>query len=125
MVNVYAKKQRDLTRLIGRRMAKLRKKYGFTQESLARATHHELNFNTISVLERGLGDPKISTLNEIACALNIPLSELLDIENPSISFEQNDLVQKGCLILQKLNSDSLALAVAQLEALNRFSNQEK
>ena len=118
MRTVYTKKKQQLTRDIGRRIALLRKKAGFTQESLVQATRRVINFNTISVLERGLGDPKISTLYEIAQALDISLSELLDIHLVDLPKDtsRTQMEQHGYSVLKRLDEDSLKIAVCQLEA---------
>lgn len=118
MGTIYTKKKHKLTKEIGRRIAMLRKKCGFTQDSLAQATRRAINFNTISVLERGLGDPKISTLNEIAQVLNISLAELLDIRSDTVQEDSAhaQMLQRGCLILKNLDEPSLKIAVRQLEA---------
>ena len=63
---------------VGERIKELRKKAGLTQAQLA----EKLNVTpqNISQYERGLKNPKIGTLNKIAKALGVPVTEL----DPSI-----------------------------------------
>ncbi len=126
-MNIYAKKRHELTGLLGRRMALLRKRAGFTQESLAQATHREINFNTISVLERGLGDPKISTLNEIARALHITLADLVDFNRDETvdALSEEQQIQKGIAILKRLSPQTLDIAVRQLDVLDKADDLTK
>ncbi len=118
-MSIYTKKYHPLTHTIGKRVAQIRKAQGIGQEDLASKTKHTLSFNTISVLERGLGDPKISTLYEIASVLKISLSDLLDIENPEIKkqpeFLQN--LEKGTQLLKKMTPEQLKTAIKLLEVL--------
>ena len=63
---------------IGRKIASLRKIKGVSQEELA--ARCERVVNTISNLERGLGDPKISTLKKIAQSLDVSILAILDVD---------------------------------------------
>lgn len=58
----------------GKRIATLRKRQGYSQEEFAEATGKMIN--TISNIERGLADPKFTTLNAIANTLNVNISDL-------------------------------------------------
>ena len=118
-MSIYTKKYHILTHVIGKRVAQLRKAQGIGQEELALKTENMLSFNTISILERGLGDPKISTLYEIASVLKITLSELLDIENPELKKQpevKQDL-EKANQLLKKMNHEQLKTAIKLLEVL--------
>ena len=67
---------------LGRRIAYLRKQQGMSQEDFAEASGKMIN--TISNIERGLSDPKISTLVSISNALNTSIEELFS-ENSVLS----------------------------------------
>ncbi|WP_372806238.1 helix-turn-helix domain-containing protein [Pontiella sp.] len=63
---------------IGKRIARLRKEAGFTQERFAEATNYSVEF--ISFVERGIHAPSLEGCERIANALNITLSELFKLE---------------------------------------------
>ncbi|MBK8912758.1 MAG: helix-turn-helix transcriptional regulator [Chlorobi bacterium] len=58
----------------------LRLQHGFTQEQLAWRTNVDQSF--ISALERGLKEPCLKTIVQLASAFDLPLSQLI------IAFEQ-------------------------------------
>lgn len=58
----------------GKRIASLRKQKGYSQEEFAEATGKMIN--TISNIERGLTDPKFTTLNAIASTLQVNVADL-------------------------------------------------
>ena len=64
---------------LGRRIAKIRKSKGLTQDDL----WYEANISrrTINKVELGQGDVKIGTLIKISNALNIPLEKLIKISS--------------------------------------------
>lgn len=72
------KKHIDINKMamLGERMAIIRKSQGKT--SLALAEECNLNPNIISRIERGQGNPRLSTLLVISEALSITVSELLN-----------------------------------------------
>jgi len=61
---------------LGKRITKLREKKGLTIEKLA--YENDLSKGNLSEIERGLRDPKITTLEKIAKGLEISLSKLFD-----------------------------------------------
>jgi len=62
---------------LGRKIAELRKRNGFTQEQFAEKTDYSVEF--ISFVERGINAPSIEGCERIAKALGIPLKELFDL----------------------------------------------
>jgi putative transcriptional regulator len=62
--------------LIGKRIIELRSKKDWTQADLARAV--EKSPQAIEKIENGRVNPTAYTLFEIAIALEVPLSELVD-----------------------------------------------
>lgn len=58
----------------GKRLARLRKQKGFTQESLAEKV--DLHFTYIGMVERGKRNPTISNVYKIAKALRVDIKEL-------------------------------------------------
>jgi len=65
-----------IIKTLGKRIAKLRKNKGLTIEKLA--YENDLSKGNLSEIERGLRDPKITTLEKIAKGLEISLGELFD-----------------------------------------------
>ena len=119
MTSLYTKKHHELTHAIGRRLAEIRRARRLGQEALADLTQHALSLNTISILERGLGDPRISTLSDLAEALDIPLSDLVDIGTPAPGTDPDREVQIRHLIrlFQKLDLEKRNLALKILTVL--------
>jgi len=62
---------------IGERIVEFRKKKGWSQSDLARACKKDRQ--TIEKLENGKVNPTIFSLLEVAIALEVSLSQLLDI----------------------------------------------
>ena len=68
---------RDIKKSYAKRLRQLRKKYGYTQQKLAELANIE--YKHIQRLEsKKPCDVKLSTLEKIAKAFNLSLSELLD-----------------------------------------------
>lgn len=59
---------------LGKRIRKARKEKKISQEELAGRVG--LHYTTISRIERGISNPPVQTINKIAKALKISLSEL-------------------------------------------------
>jgi transcriptional regulator with XRE-family HTH domain len=68
----------QLQQKIGQRIRILRESKGITQQDLAAACNFEKT--NMSRIEAGRTNPTISTLYKISQALEITISELLDIE---------------------------------------------
>lgn len=66
-----------LKKLVGQRIVELRKKKGWTQAELARATGKDRQ--AIEKLENGKVNPTVFSLLEIANALGVPLSTLVNV----------------------------------------------
>lgn len=75
MINV---KNTFLVKAIGERIRELRLKQGISQEDLANEA--DIPLSQIGRIERGETNPTISTLYVIAIALNVSLTELVNIK---------------------------------------------
>jgi transcriptional regulator with XRE-family HTH domain len=67
----------DIRKKIGQRIKALREQKGLTIEKLA--YENDLAKGNLSEIEKGLIDPKLSTLEKIADGLDVTLKELLDL----------------------------------------------
>ena len=67
----------NISKKIGIKIKLLRTKLNLSQEELGFKAG--LNKNSIGGIERGENVPSIDTLNKIACALEISLSDLIDV----------------------------------------------
>ena len=73
----------DIGKRIGRRIRELRTQRGepWTQENLAESAHISVSF--LSMIERGERVPHVETLESLAGALGVSLSELFEVvESP-------------------------------------------
>ncbi len=60
--------------MLGRRIAILRKRSGFTQEQLAEAAEYSVEF--ISLIERGVNSPTVAGLERLAQVFKVEVKEL-------------------------------------------------
>lgn len=103
-----------ILKMLGQRIATLRKQKGLSQEVFAEVSGKMIN--TVSNIERGIADPKITTLLSFANALNVPVQELLtDISAPNIP--QSDTLKTIILLLEGQNEQLQKTALKQIEAL--------
>ena len=63
-----------LAQMLGRRIAILRKRSGFTQEQLAEAAEYSVEF--ISLIERGVNSPTVAGLERLAQVFKVEVKEL-------------------------------------------------
>ena len=77
MINV---KNKELVKVLGDRIRKLRTKQALSQEDLANEA--DIPLSQIGRIERGETNPTISTLYVIATALQVDLKILVDIKLP-------------------------------------------
>lgn len=64
--------------MLGRRIAILRKRAGFTQEQLAEAAGYSVEF--ISLVERGVNSPTVAGIERIAQVLKVEAKELFSFD---------------------------------------------
>lgn len=67
-----------LYRLLGKRIADLRKAKGLSQEELAAESKYSVEF--ISLVERGVNAPSVAGLERIAKALKVEIRDLFDFD---------------------------------------------
>lgn len=64
--------------LVGKRLRELRTRLGFSLRALA--DRSGLNVNTLSLIENGKSSPSVSTLQQLALALDVPIAALFEQE---------------------------------------------
>lgn len=105
--------------VLGSKIASLRKMRGLNQFEFADVCGKMVN--TVSKIERGIGDPRLSTLLDIAKALDIPLTELLDSRKfantqPGAG---SDLDAQIIELLERCDDDAKSAVLALLKVLTR------
>jgi transcriptional regulator with XRE-family HTH domain len=73
---------------VGRCLRKLRTRRGLTIRSLAEQSG--LNVNTLSLIENSKTSPSVSTLQQLASALDVPITAFFEIDTPrnNISYQK-------------------------------------
>jgi transcriptional regulator with XRE-family HTH domain len=69
--------------VLGKRIRKLRRKAGLTHAKLAEKA--ELSPKHLGEFERGRGNPSLSSIENLARALNMSLSEMFDYQGERLS----------------------------------------
>ena len=108
---------KDISVKIGIRIRYLRNMRELSQEKLA--LEAGLNPAFLGHIERGLKCPTIDTLSKIATALNISLSELVNVE-PEIS-TNNTAIDKIILSMKSLSKEDaerIAHIVSEITKIN-------
>ena len=103
---------------LGQRIAKIRKMRGYNQFELAERCSKIVN--TVSKIERGIGDPRISTLLDIAHALDVSVIDLLNFDK-SVFDEEKTTQAQNCLIksIDGLDEDALSLVSGLIQKLSQ------
>ena len=102
---------------IGRKIASLRKEKGLSQERFSEISGKMIN--TISKIERGLGDPQISTLASIADALDVHLVDLINVErDPPLVSSKDKTMTSIIKTLKTFDDKTLLVTKKQIEALS-------
>ncbi len=104
----------------GKRIATLRKRQGYSQEEFAEATGKMIN--TISNIERGLADPKFTTLNAIANTLNVNISDLFYDIPPHVQNTLSDTTKNTIAVMDKLSPAVQQVALKQIKALSELKS---
>lgn len=71
----------SITQLFGQRVRKLRLERNLTQEQLSEAADISISF--LGGIERGLKTPTIETVQKLANALNISVTQIMTFDLPS------------------------------------------
>lgn len=112
------KAKKQITDLAARRIRQFRVQRGWSQEKLAELA--ELNPAFLGHIERSLKCPTLDTLNKIATALNVSLSELLDFNEQKYESEHGAALKKITFALHGLSerdADRVANIVLEMVKL--------
>jgi transcriptional regulator with XRE-family HTH domain len=102
----------DITRLVGRNIRAARRALGLSQWQLAERSGLSADF--IGKVERGTTSPSIESLNHIAKALSLPLTDLFE-GHPGADAPQGTLIELIQLCRARPSEDvALIVRVAQL-----------
>lgn len=113
----------DFVYNIGRKIAKLRKEHNLSQEELAEKSGKMVN--TISKLERGIGDPKILTLKDVAGGLKVDLLELINVDTQnSANYKKSNekIINRIDGMLRTMDEQTLAIVEKQIEVLFKLKS---
>lgn len=118
----------DLTIKLGKRIAKIRKELKLTQEDVEERSiingEKTIKYKTLSLIEQGYGEPKITTINLIAEALGVNISYLLNFENDKINVLKQDLINDIIINLNHLDILKLNIIKKQIEAIQDINSNE-
>ncbi len=118
----------DLTIKLGKRIAKIRKELKLTQEDVEERSiingEKTIKYKTLSLIEQGYGEPKITTINLIAEALGVNISYLLNFENDKINVSKQDLINDIIINLNHLDILKLNIIKKQIEAIQDINSNE-
>lgn len=118
----------DLTIKLGKRIAKIRKELKLTQEDVEERSiingEKTIKYKTLSLIEQGYGEPKITTINLIAEALGVNISYLLNFENNKINISKQDLINDIIINLNHLDILKLNIIKKQIEAIQDINSNE-
>ena len=104
-----------ILKTLGKKIAALRKKRGMNQEEFADASGKMIN--TISNIERGLSDPKVTTLLSIADTLNVSVDSLFNDKEQSANEELPENVRAILKLIKNQDARTLKVIQKQIEAL--------
>lgn len=118
----------DLTIKLGKRIAKIRKELKLTQEDVEERSiingEKTIKYKTLSLIEQGYGEPKITTINLIAEALGVNISYLLNFENDKINVSKQNLINDIIINLNHLDILKLNIIKKQIEAIQDINSNE-
>jgi transcriptional regulator with XRE-family HTH domain len=109
------KEQTQAEVLVGRKLRQLRNQKSLSLRALAERSG--LNFNTLSLVENGKSSPSVGTLQQLAVALEVPISTFFESESirKRVVFTpeaQRPQASFGSMVIQNLGKD-LARNVVQ------------
>lgn len=113
----------DIYTTVGKRIRRLRKQLGFTQEELADLSG--LDFRSIGAVERGERNVSLKSLNAIADALKVTPETLLQKEGLPVKEEKKALLHELIYVLEEENLESIRFIVQDAKNLLHYVKQKK
>ena len=106
---------------MGKRIKEIRESLNMTQSELADKLG--LSVHTVSKYEQGQRNPKIEMLQKIATALNVPVQELLELDEDKESFDEeinllSKMLEDNTMLKQNLD----VLTRKDVKSLTDFQN---
>jgi transcriptional regulator with XRE-family HTH domain len=95
---------------LGKRIRVLRNGQGLTIRELA--TKSSISVNTLSLIENGKTSPSVSTLHQIASALNFPITKLFDTPKEKLEIVFTKAESRPHALLQKSSLELLCQDLA-------------
>ena len=80
MSNMSSMEKADLLKLVGKRIKEIRESKGLAQLDVAVRMEGNIDTTNISRIESGRTNPTVYTLFRISQALEVPMSDLVNIE---------------------------------------------
>lgn len=109
----------DFEKNLGQKIRLARQRAGLTQEDLAARVSRTPE--SISNIERGQQEPGIKTVQSLAKALELPVSELFEsTDEPTASPQRLQMEFQLRDLARGLSDRDLAVAIAQVQALLTF-----
>jgi transcriptional regulator with XRE-family HTH domain len=114
----------EINEVFGRNVRKYRRAKGLSQEKLAEAI--EKTFHTISNIERGASSTKISTAEEIAAALEVPLTDLFAVGPvPQADPDRQAAVERFITIAETCDRETFDAVMDAVELVLRVADEPK
>ena len=104
-----------ILKTLGKKIATLRKERGMNQEEFAEVSGKMIN--TISNIERGLSDPKVTTLLSLAQALDVSVDSLFNDNKQHPFDELPENMQAILKLIKNQDTRTLKTIQKQIEAL--------
>ena len=115
------KVRNELTILIGKNIASIRKSKHLSREDVEERSilngEKTIKYRTLSLIEHGYGEPKITTLYMIAKALEVKLSDLINFEEYSNLNDKQAIINEIVNLLKTANTEKLEIILKQIQAL--------
>lgn len=111
-----------ISNTLGERIRLLRKQQGMSQEQLALKAEMAPSF--IGEIERNTKKPSIESIEKIANALEISVSELFNYNIETCETNPSSLEQKLAVILEQCDDTERELLCKILEQVLKFKNLE-
>jgi len=107
----------DTKAQLGLRIKAIRKGKRLTQDELAARIGRSVD--ALSNIERGKSLPSFSTIEQLSRALDIPLKNLFDFEEASVSRRKVQLLEELQSLARDLPETDLQVAIEQIRVLNK------